>query len=161
MSGFRIDRITLLGILCFSLFALTAALVSQHIFGMMPCPWCILQRMIFAAIALACVIGLKWRAVGFAGVFALALCGVATAWWQFSVASHSLSCALTFADRIITASQLDALLPSVFEPKAGCADAKVNLLGVPYEFWSMGLFISFAGDSAWRLASRLRNLRHS
>jgi len=28
----------------------------------------------------------------------------------------------------------------VFEPTASCADAAVNLLGVPYAFWSLGLF---------------------
>jgi disulfide bond formation protein DsbB len=37
--------------------------------------------------------------------------------------------------------QLDSLLPEVFAATASCADAKVNLLGLPYEFWSLGLFI--------------------
>ena len=29
-----------------------AALVTQHVFDMLPCPWCILQRIIFLVIAL-------------------------------------------------------------------------------------------------------------
>jgi disulfide bond formation protein DsbB len=33
--------------------AIGAALVSQHVFDMQPCPWCVLQRLIFALIALA------------------------------------------------------------------------------------------------------------
>ena len=41
--------------------ALGAALVSQHVYGMQPCPWCVLQRVIFLAIAAACVIGFLWR----------------------------------------------------------------------------------------------------
>ena len=34
-----------------SLAAVAAALVSQHMFDMQPCPWCVLQRLIFLAIA--------------------------------------------------------------------------------------------------------------
>src|SRR5829696_2398597 len=37
------------------------ALVSQHQFGMEPCPWCVLQRLIYIAIAVAALIGLVWR----------------------------------------------------------------------------------------------------
>ena len=36
---------------------------------------------------------------------------------------------------------LDGLLPEVFAAYASCADAKVNLFGVPYEFWSGALFM--------------------
>lgn len=36
-----------------SLAAIGAALVSQHVFDMQPCPWCVLQRAVFAAMALA------------------------------------------------------------------------------------------------------------
>jgi len=32
----------------------------------------------------------------------------------------------------------------VFAAYASCADAKVNLFGVPYEFWSLSLFIALA-----------------
>ena len=35
-----------------ALAAVGAALVTQHGFGMLPCPWCVLQRMIFVVIAL-------------------------------------------------------------------------------------------------------------
>ena len=38
--------------------ALGAALVSQHVFDMQPCPWCVLQRLIFVALALAALLGL-------------------------------------------------------------------------------------------------------
>ena len=41
--------------------AVGAALVSQHVYGMEPCPWCVLQRVVFLAIALACVIRLTCR----------------------------------------------------------------------------------------------------
>ncbi len=133
-----------------SLAAVGAALVSQHAFGMEPCPWCILQRVIFVAIALACVVGLVWRAaagrvLSAALVLLLALSGIAAALWQHFVAASSTSCNLTFADQVIGALGLDAAWPDVFSPRASCADAAVDLLGLPYEFWSLALFVVAAG----------------
>ena len=46
---------------------------------------------------------------------------------------------------------LDALAPEVFAPRASCADAAVDLLGLPYEFWSLGLFAVLGGAAAWTL----------
>ena len=40
--------------------------------------------------------------------------------------------------------KLDSLLPDVFSPRASCADAMVDLLGVPYDFWSLLLFLVVA-----------------
>ena len=71
----------------------------------------------------------------------LAAAGAAAALWQHVVAAKSASCNLTLADRIISGLQLDALLPQVFAATASCADAAVQLFGVPYEFWSGALFI--------------------
>ena len=44
--------------------AVGAALVSQHVFDMQPCPWCVLQRLIFVAIGAFAVLGLVWRGAG-------------------------------------------------------------------------------------------------
>ena len=125
--------------------AVVAALVSQHAFDMQPCPWCVLQRLIFVALALVAVLGLLWpsrlgrRVAASIGVVFAAL-GAAAALWQHVVAAKSASCNLTLADRIVSGSQLDALLPQVFAATASCADAAVQLFGVPYEYWSLGLF---------------------
>ncbi|MEO7337718.1 MAG: disulfide bond formation protein B, partial [Caldimonas sp.] len=59
-------------------------------------------------------------------------------------AAASASCNLTLADKILNALQLPRLLPDAFEPRASCADAAVNLLGVPYDIWSLGLFVVVA-----------------
>ena len=132
-----------------SLAAVAAALVSQHVFGMEPCPWCVLQRLIFIAIALACGIGLVWRAATGRSIAALlalllALSGAASALWQHFVAAASQSCNLTLADRIIVALRLDTLLADVFSPRASCAEAAVDLLGIRYDFWSLALFVLIA-----------------
>ncbi|MES1162560.1 MAG: disulfide bond formation protein B [Rhizobacter sp.] len=127
--------------------AVGAALVSQHVYDMQPCPWCVLQRVIFLAIAIACVIGLAWRGraglrVGTSLGLLLALAGIAAALWQHFQAAASASCHLTLADKIVSRwLQLDQVLPDVFEARASCADAAVNLLGVPYDFWSLALFV--------------------
>jgi protein dithiol:quinone oxidoreductase len=143
-----------------SLAAIGAALVSQHVFDMQPCPWCVLQRAVFAAMALAALMGtcmgallprLWVHASALAATALLAGAGMAAALWQHFVAKSSSSCNLTLADRIVNGLQLDALAPEVFAPRASCADAAVNLLGLPYEFWSLGLFMALGGAAAWAL----------
>ena len=126
--------------------AVIAALVSQHAFGMQPCPWCVLQRLIFAAIGAFALLGLVWRGAAgsrVAATFALllAIAGVATAFWHHFVAAKSASCNLTLADRIVGATQLDRLLPDVFEARASCADAAVDLVGIPYAMWAAFVFV--------------------
>ena len=124
------------------------ALYTQHVLGMMPCPWCVLQRVIFLSIALVAVAALLLRgALPRRGAAALMLvlagCGVAAA---------SVSCNLSFADRVMNGSGLDALWPEVFAPQASCADAAATLLGVPYEFYSLTLFVMLAAAAVmvWR-----------
>jgi disulfide bond formation protein DsbB len=121
---------------------------------MQPCPWCVLQRLVFLLIAAVALAG--WvaaalvrtprgrpsppaRAAG-VGVVLLSAGGIAAALWQHFVAAASTSCTLTLADRIVAATGLDQRLPEVFVAYASCAEAKVNLLGLPYEFWSLALF---------------------
>jgi disulfide bond formation protein DsbB len=134
----------LVAIAVISLLAVGAALVSQHVYGMDPCPWCILQRLIFVVIALACLIGLASRRIAAGAVLLLALCGVAAAVWQHFVAAASNSCVLTVADRIVIATKLDSLWPDVFLARASCADAAVKLFGIPYDFYSLALFVLIA-----------------
>jgi len=137
-----------------SLGAVGIALATQHLLGMEPCPWCILQRLIFVVIAAAALLGLvAGRTVAGLLVLALSLCGVAAALWQHFVAAASDSCKLTLAEKIISGLGLDGSLPEIFQPRASCADAAVKLLGLPYEFWSLGLFV-LLGLLAWRLLRR-------
>jgi disulfide bond formation protein DsbB len=129
--------------------AVCSALFTQHVLGMLPCPWCVLQRAIFLSITLAAVAGLllrgAWpRRAAAALMLALAGCGVAAALWQHFVAAASVSCNLTLADRVMTGTGLDAMWPEVFAPQASCADAAATLLGVPYEFYSLTLFVALA-----------------
>jgi disulfide bond formation protein DsbB len=144
-----------------ALLAVGVALLTQHVFDMRPCPWCVLQRVEFAAIALAAVLSLLWRSragllVSAALVIGLANLGLLSALWQHFVAAASASCNRTLADRIIGALQLDSLLPDVFAATASCAEAKVALLGVPYEFWSLALFVTVEALAVWAVMRSAR-----
>jgi disulfide bond formation protein DsbB len=139
--------------------AVGTALVTQHFFDMQPCPWCVLQRLIFVTIALFALVGLAWRSASGARVSALAVIvlggtGIAAALWHYFVAATSTSCNLTLADRIMNFSGLPALLPDVFEARASCADAAVTLLGVPYVLWALGLFTVLTASALWLLLRR-------
>lgn len=126
--------------------AVAAALVSQHAYGMEPCPWCVLQRLVFLVMGVVALLGWAWRSATGRRVAAtvallLAACGLASALWQQFVAAKSASCNLTLADRIVSGLQLDSLLPDVFMARASCADAAVDLFGVPYALWAVALFM--------------------
>ena len=147
-----------------SLVAVGVALWTQHALGMEPCAWCVLQRLVFVAIALAALPGLVWRhravqALSALLMFGLGVAGVAAALWQHFVAAASSSCNLTLADRIVSGLKLDAWLPELFLPRASCADAAVKLLGVSYEFWSLGLFVLLSVLALRCLLSRPRGMR--
>lgn len=134
--------------------AVGAAMFTQYVWNMQPCPWCVLQRLIFVAAAAAALVGLAWRSalgrrVSALGVLALATCGIGAATWQHFVAAKSLSCNLTFADRVMGWTGLDGSVPQVFMATASCADAAVKLVGLPYEVWSLLLFAAMAAAAAW------------
>ena len=140
--------------------AVGIALVSQHVFDMQPCPWCTLQRLIYVLFGIVALLGLALRrssvAAAVAGVVGLALAvgGLAAALWQRS-AETSASCNLTLADRIVGATQLDRLLPGIFEARASCADAAVSVLNLAYWKLSAACFVL----CALLMAAALRNLR--
>ncbi len=154
----------LAGIASVALASVAAALVSQHGFEMQPCPWCVLQRLVFVAIGLVALMGLAWRSpTGQRAVplllLLLSTCGIATALWQHFVAAASVSCNLTLADRVMAATRLAELLPSVFEARATCADAAVDLAGVPYEFWSLALFSAIGVAAVTLLLRKISAVR--
>ncbi len=139
-----------------SLGAVGVALISQHVFDMAPCAWCVFQRLIYIGIAVVCWLGLALGqaraalgriAAGCATL--LAAGGMVAAWYQYKVAAQMFSCAQTFADRFMVQSGLDAGLPWLFGIYATCMDARVDLLGIEYALWSLALFALLAGAGAW------------
>ena len=136
------------------------ALVSQHLLGHEPCPWCVLQRVIFLAIALVAMAAsfarVSWlQRLALIVIIGLAIAGCAAALWQHFVAASSQSCNLTLADKIIHGLELDTVLPEVFEPRASCADAIFHFLGVAYELWALLLYVVLAVSAVMAIRNLL------
>jgi disulfide bond formation protein DsbB len=135
----------LLLIAALAIVSIGVALVAQYRFDMQPCPYCILQRLIYLVIAVVCVIGALLPSRGVRnGAAALALPlaagGAAAAVYQHVVAAKLYSCNLTLADQILSALKVESLWPSVMGVTATCADAAASVLGVPFEYWSLAAF---------------------
>ncbi|NRT56190.1 disulfide bond formation protein B [Sphaerotilus uruguayifluvii] len=149
----RHPRATLALIALACVASVAAALFAQHRLDMQPCPWCILQRILFLLIAAVATLAAALpeglgaalsRRLSALLVALLALAGAAAALYQHFVAAKLPSCDLTLADRLISGLGLDAWLPEVFEVRASCAEAAVSVLGVPFEFWSAALYLTLA-----------------
>jgi disulfide bond formation protein DsbB len=142
-----------------SVAAVAGALVAQHAFGMQPCPWCIFQRVLYLGLAVVALLG--WLIPGrlaivaaALGVLALAAGGLASAVFQHQVAAKDSSCAFTFADRFLSATGLESLVPWLFQVTATCMDAaQARLIGLPFEVWSGALF-ALLGLASFLLISR-------
>lgn len=159
MTRIVTSRAWLLAIAVACLAAVAAALVGQHVYDMQPCPWCILQRLIFVVVAVVALVGAAFgsylaRTLAATLAVLLAFAGGAAAVWQHAVAAKSASCNLTFADKVLSALGLNRALPDVFEPRASCADAAVDLLGVPFEYWSLALFVLIVVASILSMRAR-------
>lgn len=131
--------------------AVGIALISQHVYDMPPCAWCVLQRLIYLGIAVICWLGLavsRVRPSAARATCAIAVIaaagGMVAAWYQYTVAAEMFSCAHTFADRFMVQSGLDAGVPWLFGIYATCMDARVELLGIEYALWSLALFAILA-----------------
>ena len=151
-------RAVLAALVAASLGARGAALYTQHgPMGLLPCAWCVLQRLGLLAVAAAALLGLllpgmPGRRLGALLAGLMAVSGMAMAAWQHWVAAASASCAMTLADRLMGWTGLDSRWPEVFAAYASCADAKAKLLGLPYEFYSLALFalLALAALLVWR-----------
>ena len=124
-----------------------AALVSQHVADLQPCPWCIIQRLAYLLVGLFALLSLfatqssLWARLPLLLAGVAAAGGLAGALYQHFVAAETASCAFTAADRFLMATGLDELLPSVFKATAACDEANAPMLGLPYSLWSAALAV--------------------
>lgn len=145
----RSDSILLLGA-ALAVGAVGVALVLQHRFGIEPCAWCTFQRLLYLLFGAFAALGWLARRSRIALLASSTLAAVAAlgglwaALHQQFVAAQSLSCAFTFADRVLMKLRLDETLPWLFEATASCRDANAPLLGVPFALWSAALFVLLA-----------------
>ncbi|MBW8756780.1 MAG: disulfide bond formation protein B [Burkholderiales bacterium] len=144
-----------------SLGAVGLAAIAQYVFDMQPCPWCVLQRLIYIVVGVLALVAAALPGLGRRLFIALALLGafsgLAAALWQQLHAVNEASCAMTLADRIMTGLQLDSLLPQLFTAYASCADAAVSVLGIPFAVWSCLLYVLLAWLLVWSLRVSLKS----
>lgn len=156
------DQRAQLYIASISLLAVLVALISQHVYDMQPCAWCVTQRMLYLLIAAIGLIGSrgqatrKRNAVSLALILTVALAGMTAAIYQAQVAAQSFSCAQSFADQLMTKTGLESTLPWLFGIYASCMDARITLFGIEYAYWSLALFVLIAMAAAYRLSCLLR-----
>jgi len=130
--------------------SVAVALVSQYVFAMQPCAWCVFQRLLYLLLGTVALFftfkqpGRLRIAIGSILLTLGALAGMASAWYQEKVAANTFSCAQTFADQIMTKTGLDASVPWLFGIYASCMDARVKLLGIEYAWWSLAMFAVLA-----------------
>lgn len=155
----RIPQVlAIIGVL--SLGAVGIAALAQYAFDMQPCPWCVLQRLIYIVVGVLALLGAlltrtpRRIAVGLALVGTL--CGIASALWQQLHAVNEASCDLSMAERIIAWLQLDRLVPQLFIAYASCADAAVSVLHVPFAAWSCVLYVILALLLVWTLRASVK-----
>ena len=155
----RIPQVlTLVGVL--ALGAVGLAALAQYRFDMQPCPWCVLQRLIYIVVGVLALLGAllsntaRRIAVGLA--FLGALWGIGTALYQQLHAVNEASCDLSMAERLINWLQLDRLVPQLFIAYASCADAAVSVLGIPFAVWSCILCVVLALLLAWTLRASMK-----
>jgi protein dithiol:quinone oxidoreductase len=137
--------------------ALSVALYAQHYKDMLPCPLCVIQRYLFMALTLACLIGaaIGKPKLGAAVGLAAALGGIGVAAKHLYVLAHpGLSCGIdpleTSLNKVFTAR----LLPYVFRADGLCEDATAPFFGLSMPQWTLVGFGTSAVLLIWILARR-------
>jgi len=136
-----------IAVACFGL--LGGALYLQFVEYMLPCPWCVIQRYAFSAIALICLATVMLPAgatrIGAGLGLLTALFGIGAASWHLWVKAHpAISCGLepleTSLNHIFTAN----LLPFLYKADGLCSTEYPPILGLSIPQWSLLAFIGFA-----------------
>jgi disulfide bond formation protein DsbB len=136
------------------------AAIAQYVFDMQPCPWCVLQRLIYIVVGVLALVAAALPGLGRRLFIVLALAGtlsgIASALWQQLHAVNEASCDLSLAERIISKLGLDSSIPQLFTAYASCGDAAVSVLGIPFAVWSCLLYVILALLLVWSLRVSLK-----
>jgi disulfide bond formation protein DsbB len=153
------SRSLLLAIASTCLALIGAALYLQHVKGLLPCPLCVIQRYLFLAIALCCVLGAyggKPRVgagLGLLGAFG----GLGVVGKHLWVLGHpGLSCGIDPMTTVLNKIPTATMLPWLFEADGLCEDARDTLLGLSIPQWSAIWFVLLTGALAYLLFRRQR-----
>lgn len=132
---------------------LGAGLYLQHVENMQPCPWCVIQRYAFAAVALICIVTAflpRADRIG-AGLGALAaVAGSSAAGWHLWVRAHpGVSCGIDPLETSLNTIPTAKLLPFLFQADGLCTTDYAPILGLSIPQWSFGWFIVLVLILGW------------
>jgi disulfide bond formation protein DsbB len=142
---------------CFALIG--EALYLQHANGMLPCPLCVIQRYLFLAVGLCCLVGaIGGKPKAGAGLALLgALGGLGVVGKHLYVLAHpGFSCGIDPMETALNKIPTATLLPWLFRADGLCENARDTLLGLSIPQWSAVWFALLAVALVWVLARRTR-----
>jgi disulfide bond formation protein DsbB len=142
-------KLVLLGVAFAAISLLGVGLYMQHVKDMQPCPWCVIQRYAFAAVALICLITAALpRAVSKFGAglgMLAALGGIGAASWHLWVQAHpEVSCGIDPMETSLNTIPTAKLLPFLFTANGFCTTPYDPILGLSIPQWSLLWFSVFA-----------------
>jgi disulfide bond formation protein DsbB len=153
------SRSLLLAIAAICLGLIGVALYHQHVGNLLPCPLCVIQRYLFLAVALCCLIG----AVGDrprlgAGLGLIgALAGLGVVGKHLWILAHpGLSCGIDPMETMLNKIPTATMLPWLFRADGLCEDAGELVLGLSIPHWSALWFVLLAGALTYLLLRRRR-----
>ena len=129
---------------CFGLIG--GALYFQIVDEMLPCPWCVIQRYLFLAIGIICLVSACLPASGtrrgtlLAALFALG--GVGAAGWHNWIMAHpKISCGLDPLETSLNHIFPAKVLPTLFRADGICTTPYDPFLGLSLPQWALLWFI--------------------
>lgn len=133
----------------FCVFVLGFALWLQHAKGLDPCPWCVVQRIVFVTIGIVALIAILHRplTVGITAystlIGLLSIAGGGAAAYHIYLQSdpeRAMKCAGSMVERLLDRSQLGHVVPPLFQYDGPCTLKPWAMLGLSIPEWS---FVSF------------------
>ncbi|MFM9881637.1 MAG: disulfide bond formation protein B [Burkholderiales bacterium] len=129
---------------------LGAALYLQYAHNLDPCPWCIVQRILFVLIALIALIAALHRPQGI-GVTAygtviglVSITGIAAATYHIYLQrdpARAAKCAGSFVERLLDQSALGRIIPPLFQYDGPCTLKPWAMFGLSIPEWSLIAFV--------------------
>ena len=137
---------------------LGVALYLQHAYNLDPCPWCIVQRMIFILIGMIALTGALHRPHAF-GVTAyatviglLSMSGIAAATYHIYLQSdpaRAAKCAGSMVERLLDLTGLGSIIPPLFQYDGPCTLKPWAMLGLSIPEWSLVAYVMMLIAVGW------------
>jgi disulfide bond formation protein DsbB len=126
---------------------LAGALYFQIVEEMAPCPWCVIQRYIFVAIAIVCLVFAflpnTLHRTGITLAALLSAGGAGAAGWLLWVQAHpGVSCGIDPMETSLNTLLPAQWFPTLFQADGLCTTVYDNILGLSISQWACVAFVA-------------------